>query len=225
MIRKANKRGYFDHGWLKTYHTFSFADYYDPNFMGFQSLRVINEDRVEPNVGFPSHSHRNMEILTYVLEGELAHKDSTGTASTLHTNEVQLMHAGTGITHSEYNPSDKPLHFFQIWLIPDTQNVTPGYQQMMPTLKPNQLTLVASKDGQNGSLQMYQNAKVYIADVTDQLELTVETTAWLQIARGSFTLDGTTPLDHGDGLGFETAGKHTLKATSPGTIIYFKFGE
>ncbi|MBS0637915.1 MAG: pirin family protein [Verrucomicrobia bacterium] len=221
MIRKANERGYFDHGWLKTYHTFSFGDYLDPDFMGFRSLRVINEDRVEPNVGFPSHSHRNMEIITYVLEGELAHKDSTGTSSTLHKNELQLMHAGSGITHSEYNPSKtEPVHFYQIWLTPDTQNVTPGYQQMMPKLVPNELVLVASKDG---PLKIYQAARVYIAEVTSQLELTIENAAWIQIARGNFALDDTTLLDEGDGVAINNTGTHTLTAKTAGTIILFDF--
>src|SRR5574338_1006275 len=130
ILRKSNDRGYFDHGWLKSYHSFSFGDYYDPNHMAFRSLRVINEDVIAPKGGFPMHPHRNMEILTLVLEGKLAHKDSMGNESIVHTNEIQLMHAGSGITHSEYNPSvTEATHLLQIWITPHTTGVKPGYEQ------------------------------------------------------------------------------------------------
>ncbi len=220
-IRKAKDRGFFDHGWLKTYHTFSFGNYYDSNFMGFRSLRVINEDQVMPDSGFPSHSHKNMEIITYVIEGELAHKDSLGTESILRQNELQLMHAGSGITHSEYNPSHKnPVHFLQIWLIPDVQDVEPGYSQVSANLTNDVWTLVAAKE--KGLLRIYQDSEVSLAPVTagKSLALNVERYGHLQVVSGSFMLDDVR-LDHGDGVAFTAAGAYALKAASPGKLLFF----
>ena len=223
-IRKSSDRGFYDHGWLKTIHTFSFGGYYDPEFMGFGTLRVINEDRVAPNKGFGAHDHQNMEIITYVLEGQLAHRDSTGTESILGANELQLMHAGSGITHSEYNPSSKDaVHFLQIWIKPDIQDAKPGYQQMLPVLMKNQLTLVASKDGQQGSLQMHQNAKLYIADMDLGSSFTIQIGqfGWLQVASGSF-LFGDVVIDHGDGIAIESPGELTLTAKTAGKVLFFE---
>ncbi len=219
-IRTSESRGYFDHGWLKTYHTFSFGMYYDPKYMGFHGLRVINEDRVMPNKGFGTHSHRNMEIITYVIEGELAHKDSTGTIATLHANELQLMHAGSGITHSEFNPSsDSPVHFLQIWLLPDKDDVEPGYQQIYPTLHENAFTLVASK---NGPLKMHQEAKVSIGIVEKgrSLEAAIDPRGYLQVVQGSITFAGNT-LKAGDGVAVDGAKTLMLKAEQDSKVLLF----
>ncbi len=220
-IRKSQERGYFDHGWLKTYHTFNFGDYYDSRYTGFKTLRVINEDQVMPDSGFGMHAHRNMEIITYIIEGSLAHKDSLGNTSVLRTNELQLMHAGTGITHSEYNPSTKdPVHFLQIWLTPDVQNVTPGYSQVMPHLEKNALTLIAAKE--KAPLTIYQEAKVYLLDLeaNKSISLPVENSGYLQIIKGTILLDNT-PLDHGDGAAFTSSKSYTLIAKTPCLAIYF----
>src|SRR5215831_20799928 len=163
-IRRSAERGLAEHGWLKSFHTFSFADYYDPKHMGFGPLRVINEDRVRPGAGFDTHGHRDMEIISYVLEGALAHKDSIGTGSVIRPGDVQRMSAGSGIRHSEYNPStDDPVHFLQIWLLPDEEGLTPSYEQKTFTdsEKRNRLRLVASRDGRAGSVRIHQDADLY----------------------------------------------------------------
>src|SRR5438045_4571120 len=157
-VRPAAERGHFDHGWLNTYHTFSFADYYDPANMGFRTLRVINEDFVAPGRGFGTHPHRDMEIVTYVLEGELAHRDSMGTGSVIRPGEVQRMSAGTGVTHSEVNPSkDERLHLLQIWLLPERHSIEPSYEQKMFADRDGNLRLVASRDAREGSLLIHQD--------------------------------------------------------------------
>src|SRR5437588_1646080 len=167
-IRKSSDRGHFDHGWLNTYHTFSFADYYDPAQMGFRSLRVINEDRVAPGMGFGMHGHRDMEIVTYVLAGALEHKDSMGNGAVLRPGELQRMSAGTGIRHSEFNPSTaEPVHLYQIWLVPSDKGLTPSYEQKsFPEAdKHNRLRRVASPDGLDGALTIHQNAELYLASL------------------------------------------------------------
>src|SRR5919206_1298294 len=165
-IRRAGERGHADHGWLDTWHTFSFADYYDPAHMGFRALRVMNEDRVQPGQGFGTHGHRDMEIVTYVLDGALAHKDSLGNGSVLRPGDFQRMTAGTGIRHSEFNPSDsEPVHFYQIWLLPERRNLEPGYEERRfdAAEKRNRLRLVASREARDDSLRIYQDADLYLA--------------------------------------------------------------
>ncbi len=165
-IRKANERGHFDFGWLNTFHTFSVGEYYDPQFMGFRSLRVINEDFVHAGRGFPTHSHRDMEIITYVLEGGLEHRDSMGNGSIIRPGDVQRMTAGTGVSHSESNPApDKPVHLLQIWIQPSQTRLQPGYEQRMFTeaVKQGQLRLIVSEDGRDGSVTAHPDASVYAA--------------------------------------------------------------
>src|SRR5262245_15196351 len=167
-IRLRNQRGHFDHGWLNTYHTFSFADYFDPAHHNFRALRVINEDRVAPGQGFGMHGHRDMEIVTIVLSGALEHRDSLGNGEVLRPGELQRMTAGTGIRHSEFNPSDKePVHLYQIWLLPERAGLKPGYEQKPfdPVEKHNRLRLVASPDAADGSLTIHQDARLYLADL------------------------------------------------------------
>src|SRR5215469_2120183 len=168
QIRPASERGHANYGWLDTFHTFSFSDYYDPGYMGFRSLRVINEDRVKPGHGFPTHPHRDMEIITYVLEGELAHKDSMGTGSVIRSGEVQKMSAGTGIRHSEYNHTNTaPLHFLQIWIQPEKLGIKPMYEQkvILPEEKQGKLRLLASPRSGNGAVTLYQNARLYTTEL------------------------------------------------------------
>src|SRR5262245_9676561 len=170
QIRRSQDRGHANYEWLDTYHTFSFGDYYDPSFMGFRSLRVINEDRVQPGEGFGMHGHRDMEIVTYVLDGALEHKDSMGNGEVLRPGEFQRMTAGTGIRHSEFNPSSsKPVHLYQIWLLPDRKGIEPSYEQkrFAENERKNRLRLVASKDGADASLHIHQDARVYLSTVED----------------------------------------------------------
>jgi hypothetical protein len=204
-LRKSNERGHADHGWLNTYHTFSFADYYDPQQLGFRALRVINEDRVQPKAGFPTHPHRDMEIITYVLEGGLEHKDSMGNGSVIRPGEVQRMSAGTGITHSEFNHSGTELvHFLQIWIVPEQKGVNPGYEQKVfpDAEKVNRLRLIACRDGREGSVAINQDVNLYAALLEPGAALTYAMPAgrhvWLQVARGSVELNGH-PLAQGDG--------------------------
>jgi len=216
-IRKAAERGHFDHGWLDTYHTFSFADYYDPDFMGFRALRVINEDRVKPGRGFGTHSHRDMEIVTYVLEGELAHRDSMGTGSVIRPGEVQRMSAGTGVLHSEMNPSqDSPVHFLQIWILPERRGIDPGYEQKEFAREPGRLLLVASHDGSEGSLTIHQDARLYAATLdADGVahDLGASRYAWLQVAHGSVDLNGNV-LHAGDGASVENERRLEIDGTA-----------
>ena len=190
-IRKAADRGHFDHGWLDTYHTFSFADYYDAAWMGFRSLRVMNEDRVAPGGGFGMHGHRDMEIVTIVLSGALEHKDSLGNGEVLRPGEFQRMTAGTGIRHSEFNPStSEPVHLYQIWLLPRTTGLTPSYEQKPfdAAGRAGRWQLVASPDGAEGSLSIQQDARIYLAnlDAETQLEYKLHSgrQGWLQVLRG-----------------------------------------
>jgi hypothetical protein len=222
-LRKSNDRGHANHGWLDSWHTFSFADYHDPQHVSFSALRVINEDRVAPGEGFPTHPHRDMEIITYVLEGALEHKDSLGTGSVIRPGEVQRMSAGTGIRHSEFNHSQtEPVHFLQIWILPDRQGVKPGYEQKRIGLD-GQLRLVASPDGHDGSVTIHQDARVYAArlngsEVTHTLASGRR--AWLQVARGAVKLNGTT-LQAGDGAGIENETALRLAADGSAEVLLF----
>ena len=224
QIRKAVDRGHFDHGWLDTYHTFSFADYYDPEFMGFRALRVINEDRVQPGRGFGTHSHRDMEIVTYVLEGELQHRDSMGTGSIIRPGEVQRMSAGTGVLHSEVNPSrDRSVHLLQIWLLPDRRGLKPEYEQKTfpAEERTERLRLVASHDGSDGSLTIHQDAKILAGTIRDsvQYELQPGRYAWLQVARGGLDLNGQT-LNAGDGAAIENEPTLTLRGKDAEVLLF-----
>ena len=204
-LRKSDNRGHANHGWLDSFHTFSFAGYYDPREMGFGSLRVINEDRVQAGMGFGTHPHRDMEIISYVLEGELEHKDSMGTGSVIRPGDVQRMSAGTGVTHSEYNPSkSNPVHFLQIWIEPSRVGVKPSYEQKRIDTeeKKGRLRLVASPDAAEGSVQINQNAWVY-ASVLDGADAVTHALpaghkAYLHVARGSVEINGQ-KLGVGDG--------------------------
>jgi redox-sensitive bicupin YhaK (pirin superfamily) len=204
-IRRANERGHAEHGWLDSRHTFSFADYYDPKFMGFGPLRVINEDRVQPGEGFGTHSHRDMEIISYVLEGELAHKDSMGNGSVIRPGDVQRMSAGTGVTHSEFNHSPSELvHFLQIWILPERERMRPSYEEKHfdDADKRGRLKLVASRDGRDGSVVIHQDVALYAAllENGERVEhaLADGRRAWAQVTRGSVQVNGET-LVAGDG--------------------------
>ncbi|MDP2316835.1 MAG: pirin family protein [Pseudomonadota bacterium] len=196
-IRRSQDRGHADHGWLDSYHTFSFADYYDPRHMGFRSLRVINEDRVAPGGGFPTHRHRDMEIVSYVLEGALEHKDSMGTGSVIRPGDVQRMSAGTGVAHSEYNASKtEGVHFLQVWVMPDRPGHTPGYEQKHfdAASKRGRLRLVASSDGRDGSVTIHQDATIHagLFDGAERAEHTLAPgrAAWVHVARGAISVNG-----------------------------------
>jgi redox-sensitive bicupin YhaK (pirin superfamily) len=215
IVRRAKERGHADHGWLDTWHTFSFADYHDPRFMGFRVLRVINEDTVAPGRGFPTHGHRDMEIISYVLEGGLEHRDSLGTGSVIRPGDVQRMSAGTGVRHSEFNASKtEPVHFLQIWLEPAAAGIAPGYEQktFAETDKRGRLRLVASPDGADGSVTIHQDARVYATRLGPGDEvvhrLAPNRHAWVQVTRGALGV-GDARLEHGDGAAIsgETAVK------------------
>lgn len=193
-IRKANERGHANHGWLDTYHTFSFANYYDPKFMGFSDLRVINEDRVKAGFGFGTHPHDNMEILSYVLDGTIAHKDSMGNVQELKAGEFQIMSAGTGITHSEYNPSDtENLHFYQIWIMPNERDIQPRYDQKRFEDRIG-ATLILSPTAENGSFKVYQDMKLwrYQLNAASHEEITLDSNRhyWLQVVKGELNING-----------------------------------
>ena len=222
-IRRAADRGHFDHGWLDTNHTFSFADYHDDRFMGFRSLRVLNEDRVAPGQGFGTHSHRDMEILSYVLEGQLAHKDSMGNGSVIVPGDVQYMSAGTGVRHSEFNGSAKePVHFVQIWIVPKATGLTPRYgeKHFDAAARAGRLCLVASESGADGSIAIRQDVNVY-ASVLDAgqsaaLEIAKGRHAWVQVLRGSLEVGGKT-LSAGDGLSASNESAFRFTGRAPGS--------
>ena len=225
--RPSDERGLGRASWLESRHSFSFADYYDPEHMGFGALRVINEDRIAPGGGFATHGHRDMEILTYVLDGELAHKDSLGNGSTIKPGEVQLMHAGTGIEHSEFNASDSaPVHLLQVWLLPDKGGHKPGYQQKEFPLADldGRLRLIASHDGKDGSLVIHQDAAVYAGKLktgeTAELPLAGGRRAWVQVARGAIEANGT-PLKAGDGAAIGNENKVSLIAAADAEFLLF----
>ena len=226
-IRRANERGHFNHGWLDTYHTFSFADYHDPNHIHFRTLRVMNEDRVAPGQGFGTHPHRDMEIVTYVLEGALEHRDSMGNGEVLRPGEFQRMSAGTGITHSEFNPSQtEPVHLYQIWLFPERKGITPSYEQR--AFPDDQLTgrlrLVASPDGADGSLKINQDARIFLSKLPAGTELNAELkadrSAWLQVLRGAVSLNGN-QLDTGDGAAIDANPLLSILAENAAEIMLF----
>jgi len=226
-VRRSAERGHFDHGWLDTYHTFSFSGYYDPDHQGFRSLRVINEDRVAPGRGFDTHGHRDMEIVTYVLEGTLAHRDSLGSSGSLRPGELQRMTAGTGITHSEFNPSEvEPVHLYQIWLFPERRGLAPSYDQRpFPEAdRRNQLKLVASPDGRDGSLAIRQDARLFLASLTEGNDVSHSMAggrhAWLQVLRGRVELNGTA-LAAGDGAAATDERILTLRAVAPSEVLLF----
>lgn len=205
-IRKSEERGHADHGWLKSWHTFSFADYFDPKHVEFGPLRVINEDYVSPGKGFGTHGHRDMEIITYVLEGGLEHRDSMGNGSVIRPGSVQRMSAGTGVMHSEFNPSDsQTVHLLQIWIQPSRQGVQPSYEEVRfeAAEKRGRLRLIASPDGQDGSVRIHQGARVYagLFDGSEKAELEVGPgrRVYVHVARGGVTVNGTA-LKAGDGL-------------------------
>ena len=204
-LRPSAERGHLDHGWLDTYHTFSFDSYHDPEHMGFRSLRVINEDWVAGGKGFPPHGHRDMEIVTYILEGALEHQDSIGNGSVIRPGEVQRMSAGTGVTHSEHNPSPtERLHLLQIWIKPEARNLAPSYEQKMfsPEGRRGRLQLVASREARDGSVTIHQDAALYAAALEPRESVRHKLEggrhAWLQVARGAVTLNGVA-LKAGDG--------------------------
>jgi redox-sensitive bicupin YhaK (pirin superfamily) len=227
QIRKAADRGHANHGWLNTFHTFSFSSYRDPKHMGFQALRVINEDWVAPGQGFGTHPHENMEIVTYVLEGALEHKDSMGNGEVLRPGEFQRMTAGTGITHSEFNPSaDEPVHLYQIWIIPDRKGIAPSYEQkrFAEADRRNQLRLVASPDATEGSLLIHQDARIFLSQIETGAyvvhQLAVGRHAWLQVLRGAVALNGQA-LQTSDGVAISDEQTLTIQATSDAEIMLF----
>jgi redox-sensitive bicupin YhaK (pirin superfamily) len=226
-IRKAKDRGHFDFGWLDTYHTFSFGDYHDREFMGFRSLRVINEDRVAPRTGFPTHGHRDMEIITYVLSGALEHRDSMGNGSAIRPGEVQRMTAGSGVTHSEANASEtEGVHLLQIWILPSAHNLQPGYEQKIFTdeEKRGRLRLVAADDGREGSVTINQDAAIYAtvlgpgSAVVHQLG--ANRNAWIQVARGTITVNGY-DLNQGDGAAVSTESAITITGREAAEVLLF----
>jgi len=228
-VRKSNERGHANHGWLNTHHTFSFADYYDPGFMGFRTLRVINEDRVAPGRGFGMHGHRDMEILTYVTQGSVAHKDSMGHQEVLGPNEIQRMSAGSGVRHSEFNPSvSEPLHLFQIWIEPATMGTQPSYEQIRfdRELKRNKLKRLAGPNGGNGAARINQDANVFVAELAQGFEIPYsldgKRSAWVQVVRGEVALNGI-ELQAGDAAAVSGEEKLTVTGASaePSEILLF----
>jgi redox-sensitive bicupin YhaK (pirin superfamily) len=218
-IRKSNERGHANHGWLDTYYTFSFSDYYDPQFMGFRDLRVINEDRIEPGQGFPQHGHRDMEIITYMISGEISHRDSMGNVETIHTGEVQRMTAGTGVLHSEFSSETEKTHLLQIWILPEANRLTPGYEQkkFAPDEKQGQLRLIASRGGADGSVHINQDVKVYASVLNSGEEAAYELAdgrhAWIQLISGGLDINGTT-MDRGDGAAFTDESRVAIKGVA-----------
>jgi redox-sensitive bicupin YhaK (pirin superfamily) len=226
-IRKADKRGHFDFRWLNTFHTFSFGDYYDPAFMGFRSLRVINEDFVHSGRGFPTHAHRDMEIITYILEGSLEHRDSMGNGSVIRPGDVQRMTAGTGVSHSESNPSrEQSVHLLKIWILPDQGGLKPGYEQkaFSAEQKQGRLCLVASEDGRDGSVTIHQDASVYatVLAAGDEVvhNLAPGRHAWPQVARGAVTVNGE-DLDQGDGAAASNEETVTITGRESAEVLLF----
>lgn len=227
LLRKSNDRGHAEHGWLDSYHTFSFADYFDPEQLGFGDLRVINDDRVAPGTGFGTHPHKNMEIVSYVISGTLAHKDNMGNASSILSGDVQRMSAGTGVLHSEFNPSGSdPVHFLQIWILPHTQGLTPGYEQkhFSDEEKRGRLCLIASMDGRAGSLSLNQDADLYatILDSNGEIAHGMKPgrIAYLHVVAGSLLLDGNA-LESGDGAKINHQDEIRFRANGRCEVLLF----
>jgi redox-sensitive bicupin YhaK (pirin superfamily) len=226
-VRRAGDRGHADHGWLDSHHTFSFADYHDPKHMGFRALRVINEDRVAPGSGFGMHPHRDMEILSYVLEGALEHKDSMGTGSVIKPGDVQRMSAGSGVLHSEFNGSrTDPVHFLQIWIAPNARGVKPGYEQktISDDDKRRRLRLIASPGGRDGSVDIHADANVYVTRLDSgervELDLAKGRGAWVHVARGTAKID-TETLEAGDAASTQDAGKLVIEGVAGAEVLVF----
>lgn len=227
QLRKSEERGFADHGWLKSRHTFSFANYYDPKHMGFKNLRVINEDRIAGGTGFGAHPHQDMEIISYVVEGALEHKDSMGTVAVIKPGEVQRMSAGTGVIHSEYNAlRDKETHFFQIWIMPNERGVKPGYGQKSfeAELNSKKLVLVVSNDGRDGSISIRQDADMYVSRLKagDKIDFNVRKGrgVWIQVIKGNLTV-GDKVLDTGDAYSTQDAQSLNISASQDSEIILF----
>ena len=226
-IRQANQRGHFNHGWLNTYHTFSFDQYYDPRYMGFRSLRVINEDFVAAGRGFPKHGHRDMEIITYILEGALEHQDSMGNGSVIRPGDVQRMSAGTGVRHSEKNSSPtEPVHLLQIWILPHTVGLDPSYEQkaFSEDERANKLRLIASSDADDGSVLIHQDVNLY-ASIIDEGNSVTHTTpetryGWLQVARGAVDVNGER-AEQGDGAVIVGESQIEIAARQSAEILLF----
>ncbi len=230
QIRRAADRGHANHGWLDTNHTFSFGSYYHPEHMGFRSLRVMNEDRVAPGQGFGTHEHRDMEIVSYVLEGALEHKDSMGNGQVLKPGEFQRISAGTGITHSEFNPStNHTTHFYQIWLLPESKGIRPSYEQktLDATGRRNRLQLVASPDAEGGSLVVHQDARVYLASLDSESQvahlLEDGRYAWLQVLRGAVQLQGQS-LETSDGAAISDESELLIRSDDDAEVMLFDLG-
>ncbi len=226
-IRRSHERGHFDHGWLNTYHTFSFDQYYDPRYMNFRTLRVINEDFVAAGRGFPKHGHRDMEIITYILEGALQHEDSMGNGSVIRPGDVQRMTAGTGVRHSEQNASDKErVHLLQIWILPHTVGLEPGYEQKAFSVdeRRDNLRLIASEDGREGSVKVHQDVTLYasILSAGKELEHAMDERryAWIQVARGAVSVNGE-KADQGDGAIAVGESNLRIKAEADAELLLF----
>jgi redox-sensitive bicupin YhaK (pirin superfamily) len=227
QLRRSYERGHFDHGWLDTFHTFSFADYYDPRHVHFRTLRVINEDRVAPGAGFPTHPHRDMEIVTYVLEGALQHRDSMGNGSVIRPGDVQRMSAGSGVTHSEFNASEsEPVHLLQIWMLPERKGIPPSYEQKTfgEAERRGKLRLVASPDGREGSVTIHQDNALYAALLgpgeSVRHALAPDRHAWLHVARGRVTFNGT-ELAAGDGAALSQEKFVELRGVQDAEMLLF----
>jgi quercetin 2,3-dioxygenase len=226
-VRHSEERGFADHGWLRSYHSFSFADYFDPKHIEFGPLRVINEDRVAPEAGFGTHGHRDMEIISYVLSGELAHRDSLGNGSTIRPGDVQRMSAGSGVQHSEFNPSaSEPVHFLQIWIQPSAKGIEPGYEQkhFSAAEKRGRLRLIASPDGASNSVHLHQDARVYasILDARDRISLDIDVRRrlYIHVVQGAVTVNGTR-LGTGDALMLENIKHLDLGEAKDAEVLVF----
>lgn len=225
-IRKSADRGHADHGWLDTYHTFSFAGYFDPDHMHFRALRVINEDRIAGGKGFGTHPHDNMEIITFIIEGELEHRDSMGNGSVIRPGELQRMTAGTGVTHREFNPSDRETLLLQIWIHPERKGLEPGYEQrFFPDLKkPGSMTLLASRDGRGGSLTIHQDVAIHAGFLADGMSvdhlIAAGRHAWIQVYSGSLILNGIS-LSQGDGAAVSEETAITISAETEAGFLLF----